>query len=65
MPVILARGDEAGWLDPTNQDAAKFRTMLQPYPAGKMEAVGVNPALNKPSFEGLECLEPPLTETTA
>jgi putative SOS response-associated peptidase YedK len=58
MPVILARQDEAGWLDPSNHDAAMLQPMLRPCPAGEMEAVQVNPALNKPSFEGPECLTP-------
>jgi putative SOS response-associated peptidase YedK len=58
MPVILARWDEAGWLDPACQDVAKLQAMLRPYPAGEMEAMQVNPAMNKPSFEGPECLTP-------
>jgi putative SOS response-associated peptidase YedK len=59
MPVILARDDEAGWLDPANHDPAKLQAMLRSYPASEMEGVNVNPALNKPSFEGPECLESP------
>jgi putative SOS response-associated peptidase YedK len=59
MRVILGRGDEAGWLDPANHNAAKLQAMLRPYSADEMEAVQVNPALNKPSFEGPECLDPP------
>jgi putative SOS response-associated peptidase YedK len=51
MPVILSRDAESGWLDPANQDAGKLQAMLKPYAAGEMEAVGVNPALNKPSIE--------------
>jgi putative SOS response-associated peptidase YedK len=58
MPVILARGDESGWLDPSH-DPAKLLEMLRQYSAEEMEAVQVNPALNKPSFEGPACLEPP------
>lgn len=57
MPVILARGDEAGWLDPANRDPGLLLPMLKPYAASEMEGVQVNPALNKPSFEGPECLE--------
>jgi putative SOS response-associated peptidase YedK len=59
MPVILSRDSEAGWLDPANQNPDVLLPMLRPYPAGEMKAVGVNPALNKPSFEGPACLEPP------
>jgi putative SOS response-associated peptidase YedK len=59
MPVILSWDDEAGWLDPTNQDPATLQAMLRSYPASEMEGVQVNPSLNKPSFEGPECLESP------
>jgi putative SOS response-associated peptidase YedK len=57
MPVILARDDEAAWLDPAVVDPAKLTAMLRPYSADRMEGVQVNPALNKPSFEGPECLD--------
>jgi putative SOS response-associated peptidase YedK len=56
MPVILPRGDEDVWLDPKNHDPAVLQAMLKPYQASEMEAVQVNPALNKPTFEGPECL---------
>jgi putative SOS response-associated peptidase YedK len=65
MPVILSRDAESSWLDPANQDAATLQAMLRAYPAGEMEADGVNPALNKPGFEGPECLEPPPAGTVA
>jgi putative SOS response-associated peptidase YedK len=58
MPVILARGDEGAWLDAAMTDPAKLTAMLRPNPADAMEAAQVNPALNKPSFEGPECLTP-------
>jgi hypothetical protein len=57
--------DEAARLDRTNQEPAKLQAMLRSYPAGEMEAVGVNPALNKPAFEGPTCLEPPPADTVA
>jgi putative SOS response-associated peptidase YedK len=63
MPVILARGDEAAWLDPVNNNPDVLLPMLKSYPAGEMEAVQVNPALNKPSFEGSACLEMPPNDT--
>jgi putative SOS response-associated peptidase YedK len=65
MPVILARGDEVGWLDPANRDAAMLQATLKPYPAEETEAVWVNPAMNNPSFEGPECLTPPPAEAAA
>jgi putative SOS response-associated peptidase YedK len=30
MAVILARDDEAGWLDQANRDPAKLQAMLRP-----------------------------------
>ena len=59
MPVILARDDEDAWLDPALKDSAKLVPMLRSYPAAEMEAVPANPAMNKPGFEGPECLVPP------
>ncbi len=58
MPVILARVDEASWLDPANHNPAVLLPILRPYPAGETEGVQVNSVLNKPSFEGPECLRP-------
>ena len=52
MPAILARGDEAAWLDPTNHNLDVLLPMLKPYLAAEMEMVQVNPALNRPTFEG-------------
>ena len=58
MPVILARDDEAAWLDPTVTDPTKLTAMLRPYPAEAMKGTQVNPALNRPTFERPECLMP-------
>jgi putative SOS response-associated peptidase YedK len=58
MPVILARDDEAAWLDPAVADSAKLTSMLRPYPADAIEWVQINPSLNKPSFERPGCLTP-------
>jgi putative SOS response-associated peptidase YedK len=58
MRVILSRDGEDAWLDPTNQDAATLQVMLRPCRADEMEAVQFNPAMNRPTFEGPECLEP-------
>ena len=58
MPVILSPEDEAKWLDPSIQDPTTLTSLLKSYPAQEMEAVQVNPALNKPSYEGADCLTP-------
>jgi putative SOS response-associated peptidase YedK len=56
MPVILNPKDEATWLDPAIEDLARLPPLVGPYPADLMAAEQVNPALNKPSFEGPVCL---------
>jgi putative SOS response-associated peptidase YedK len=38
MPVILPRGAEAHWLDPSLRDHAPLRLLLKPYPADEMAA---------------------------
>jgi putative SOS response-associated peptidase YedK len=59
MPVILRPEDEEAWLDPSDTDVDDLVSRLGPYPAELMAADPANPALNKPSFEGPECLSPP------
>src|SRR5262245_22356383 len=59
MPVVLSRDDEAAWLDPTLKDSAKLVPMLRSYPAQEMEAMPANPAMNKPTIEGPECMVTP------
>jgi putative SOS response-associated peptidase YedK len=56
MPVILARDAEAVWLDPDMHDPERLLPFLKPYPANEMEANPANPAMNKATFEGPECL---------
>jgi putative SOS response-associated peptidase YedK len=59
MPVILRPDDEATWLDPSVNDPDKLSMLIGPYPAERMAADPANPALNKPSHEGPDCLVPP------
>jgi putative SOS response-associated peptidase YedK len=42
MPVILDRGDEATWLDPSVRDSAALVGCLRRYPAEEMEAFPVS-----------------------
>jgi putative SOS response-associated peptidase YedK len=56
MPVILARDDEATWLDPAIEDPGRLLPMLKSYAADAMAGDDVNRAMNKPGFEGPECL---------
>ena len=60
MPVILTPEAEAAWLDPTIDNPDRVMPLVGgPYPADLMAANDANPALNKPSFEGPDCLAPP------
>jgi putative SOS response-associated peptidase YedK len=59
MPVILRPDAEAAWLDPTIDSPEKLMPLVGPYPAELMARGDANPALNKPSFEGPDCLVPP------
>jgi putative SOS response-associated peptidase YedK len=58
MPVILRPEAEAVWLDPTIDDPATVMSVVGPYPAELMVGTDVNQALNRPSFEGPDCLLP-------
>jgi putative SOS response-associated peptidase YedK len=59
MPVILRPEAEAAWLDPAVDDPDQLLPLVGPYPAERMAVADANPALNRPSFEGPECLLPP------
>jgi putative SOS response-associated peptidase YedK len=63
MPVILKPEDEEVWLDPSDTDPDDLLGRLGPYPAELMAADAANPALNKPSFEGPDCLVRPAFPT--
>lgn len=56
MPVILT-GDAAWhWLE--LDDQAALHSLLQPYPAGQMQALAVNRAVGSPANDSPECLLP-------
>jgi putative SOS response-associated peptidase YedK len=57
MPVILAPGDFAAWLDPRTPPD-RLHALLRPYPAEAMEAVGVGRYVSNPRNEGPQCLAP-------
>lgn len=50
MPVIFDRASAGGWLNPTAERSA-LQSMLQPYPADKMEAYPVSTLVNQASLE--------------
>lgn len=60
MPVILRPEAEAAWLDPAVDNPDELVPLVGPYPAELMAADAANPAMNKPSFAGPDCLVPPV-----
>jgi putative SOS response-associated peptidase YedK len=58
MPVILRREDEEQWLDSAGASFDKASSALKPYTAGQMRAHDVSLAVNKPEFDGPECIQP-------
>ncbi len=57
MPVIIAPGDHAAWLDPQS-DRAALESLLKPYPAEALTAVPVSKHVNKVANDDPACLEP-------
>jgi putative SOS response-associated peptidase YedK len=58
MPVILAPGDYAAWLDCGRTDLKALQALLRPHPAGAMEAWPVGPYVNNPRNNDARCIEP-------
>lgn len=58
MPVILARGAYAAWLDPACRDTARLSPLLRPCPEDWLEAFPVGRAVNDPACDGPECVAP-------
>jgi putative SOS response-associated peptidase YedK len=58
MPVILLPDNEAPWLDPAQQDPQALTDLIRPFPPELMEAFEVSPAVNSPSHEGPELIDP-------
>lgn len=57
MPVILAAGDYALWLDPKAKPEL-LKTLLRPFDAEPMEAYPVSTVVNSPRNETPECIKP-------
>ena len=57
MPVVLAPGDWAAWLDPAT-DAAKVAGLMVPAPSDWFEAYPVSTLVNKVTNEGPDLLVP-------
>jgi putative SOS response-associated peptidase YedK len=58
MPVILRAEAYGPWLD-LRAKPDHLLPLLKPYPVDAMVASPANPAMNRPTFEGPECLIPP------
>ena len=58
MPVVLAPGDWARWLDPTMTDTTELQRLLRPSPAAELEAYPVSSAVNNPRNKGPELTRP-------
>lgn len=58
MPVILAPGDYARWLDPKLQDAQAVADLMVPCPDDWLEAIPVSTKVNNPRFDEPACIEP-------
>ena len=54
MPLIIAPGDYAAWLDPANAGA---RDLLAPYPADRMSAHPVSERVNRPEEDDASLIE--------
>jgi putative SOS response-associated peptidase YedK len=57
MPLIIAPGDYARWLDPATP-AADVADLLRPYPADDMDAIAVSAQVNNVRNDGPELIEP-------
>jgi putative SOS response-associated peptidase YedK len=64
MPVILAPGQEAEWLDAATP-LLVLRELLSGLTAEETGLRPVGPAVNDARYDGPECLAPPLTEQPA
>jgi len=58
MPVILAPGDHALWLDPAVTDAARVQPLLRPYSPTELVAQPVSTHVNSPRNDDPRCIEP-------
>lgn len=58
MPAVINPEDFSRWLDPAVTDPTAVQGLLKPYPAERMEAYPVGPAVNSAAREGPACVEP-------
>ena len=58
MPVIVAAGDYAAWLDAGLRDPDEVKPYLRTWPAETMEAFAVSTRVNRPANNDARCIEP-------
>jgi putative SOS response-associated peptidase YedK len=58
QPVILPPGAIDAWFDPERRDAAALSDLMEPHGAEELEAVPIGRAVNRPTNDGAELLEP-------
>jgi putative SOS response-associated peptidase YedK len=58
MPVILPKEQREEWLNSANHDTKTLLDLLNPYPAGEMEAYPVSHFVNSPGNNTPECIKP-------
>lgn len=58
MPAIISPAHYQTWLDPAVADVSALQALLRPYPERLMEVYPVSKAVNAPSHDGPELLEP-------
>ncbi len=58
MPVFVAPGDWAEWLDPTTRDVGSLAGLLRPAPEARLTVDPVSTAVNNVRNKGPELIEP-------
>ena len=58
MPVILKPADYSAWLDPGNQDTAKLKSLLVPWPEADTLVYPISRRINNPRNDDPQCVEP-------
>ena len=58
MPVILAKPDIEGWLNPERQETDHLQTFLKPCPSDWLTAFEVSTQVNSPRFNAADALTP-------
>lgn len=56
MPVILQPEDEAIWLDRSNKNVERLRSLLKPFPSEQMEAYPVAAIVGNVKNDTPECI---------